>query len=1384
MSLYRYDLTQGMARSLGPMLIGRPLEGIWHTSIVVFGKEYYFDGGVGIVGDPNPGRTRFGAPYRTEVLGQTTKREEEFFAWTQQQRRSGFGPNDYRIFDNNCNSFSDAACMYLLGRHISQDVLDMIPTLLSTRMGQMLRPMLEQATSGGAGVGGTGMVAPPAPRPPASAPAGTSSADECAGLLSQRGSLTESDEDDLVMAQAMLESNETIADGPRSPAEAFEKTISGLTLLRTVMLNICQNPTSARYRAISTESNAYRTKLKPLETYGVTELLRVAGFRRRPHSSGTGGEQWFLSDSDGSAGVLGRVADALETTIANIQAAADEAAGLRLQASAGAEEDSGAQASTTTTAPASASGPSPSSARDDGGVAPLKTPPAPANHVQAHRSDVLRYCSPPFPTVWVPLPVGREAGTALFSIHCLATSSADGPYCFGKCRLSGANQQHLQAHYCSSDGKEVEIRGGYEVLCVRRGQQPQQALTWVPASLAFTQQQQQQATSPDESFIFTGYGRFAVARAEHGCGVHPGVMEPSGRCVIPYGGRAVVVTDVAEVLCETARLPPSVAEETAALQRGHDLAELVRAASGLPISSFDDLLTSWQPPAFYMKPCPLRTCTPVGVRSVKWTANTGTAEGGAAVASVGGGDAEGDGSAARLLVCHDYGGGYTSGDRRLFLCGDGAADRLPGVESAYTVSYWDRADAFVYFSHQRVSIPPREWIECGHRHGVPVLGTVITEGESGHADLQLLLTDATRMATIIARLAAVCDTHGFDGYLINIENSLPETLAKRLVVFCTQLRKQLNRAPAPATPRLVVWYDAVTIDGRLHYQNTLNARNKPFFDVSSGIFVNYFWNPMHLALAKTAAGSRGLDAYVGVDVFGRHMYGGGGYNTHVAVTEVAKARLSVALFAPGWAMESESKGTRDGFQVADSCLWSRMQEKFAYHTRVVSATHAGTEAHHRLRAWTSYRSGVGYSFYVNGRCISGSCGISSSSGTDGSGNRRSGWCELSGAHGVPAFFFEAPPAAPPHPAAAAAAAAAPAPAAPFAPVPIRLPVAPLQGNLYGGVARAEWRFDAAWFGDRHLACLVPPMEAAEVLRWYVRDALPAGSAGTELHVEAVYLVPEAAQGERAAAPRGLRLGLYCASRGAFFATVWETAAATTPATLAEPLVALEGCGGHVRASATHAPGTAASPRWERVTYRLENTSQESIHLISLSVANGDARRTMQCGVGGLAVFHRARIEATPTNASDAAADTVGAAASPRSSVLRALGPYQWARDHTHRTHRTAEQVLVLSGADAAFARLRARHGVHESLVVFARIGNAAASLHSDPAVAVTQAAAEEDAAEVEVPCDGEGELMYLGQYPLLPEACATHDDALLVPIALPTSACVAAVHYYIVSEGY
>jgi len=68
--LYIYDLTQGMAKSLLPMLgLNIDLEGVWHTAIVVHGVEWFF--GSGGIEHSNPGGTLLGQPLKIEHLGET-----------------------------------------------------------------------------------------------------------------------------------------------------------------------------------------------------------------------------------------------------------------------------------------------------------------------------------------------------------------------------------------------------------------------------------------------------------------------------------------------------------------------------------------------------------------------------------------------------------------------------------------------------------------------------------------------------------------------------------------------------------------------------------------------------------------------------------------------------------------------------------------------------------------------------------------------------------------------------------------------------------------------------------------------------------------------------------------------------------------------------------------------------------------------------------------------------------------------------------------------------------------------------------------------------------------------------------------------------------------
>ena len=75
-------------------------------------------------------------------------------------------------------------------------------------------------------------------------------------------------------------------------------------------------------------------------------------------------------------------------------------------------------------------------------------------------------------------------------------------------------------------------------------------------------------------------------------------------------------------------------------------------------------------------------------------------------------------------------------------------------------------------------------------------------------------------------------------------------------------------------------YDALTIDNKIQYQNGISDANKPFFDVSDGIFTNYWWreNTLRKTALIAAVLGRTQDVLSGVDVWGRGSIGDGGFN--------------------------------------------------------------------------------------------------------------------------------------------------------------------------------------------------------------------------------------------------------------------------------------------------------------------------------------------------------------------------------------------------------------------------------------------------------------------------------------------------------------------------
>ncbi|KAG6968604.1 hypothetical protein JG687_00003672 [Phytophthora cactorum] len=142
-TLHVYDLSHGMARQLSPALLGKTIDGVWHTGVLVFGKEYFFGGGGIQAMAPELVVQRYGMqPVRTITLGETTQTQQQLEQFLR-ENSARFTDATYDLLRHNCNNFSDEVAKFLVGSGIPQYILDLPNEALNSPFGAMLRPMLD-----------------------------------------------------------------------------------------------------------------------------------------------------------------------------------------------------------------------------------------------------------------------------------------------------------------------------------------------------------------------------------------------------------------------------------------------------------------------------------------------------------------------------------------------------------------------------------------------------------------------------------------------------------------------------------------------------------------------------------------------------------------------------------------------------------------------------------------------------------------------------------------------------------------------------------------------------------------------------------------------------------------------------------------------------------------------------------------------------------------------------------------------------------------------------------------------------------------------------------------------------------------------------------------
>ncbi|KAJ4968977.1 hypothetical protein NE237_015678 [Protea cynaroides] len=134
-----YDLSQGLARQLSTTFLGKAIEGIWHTGIVVHGNEYYFGGGI----QHSPvGKTPYGTPIQVVELGVTHVPKEVFEEYLQ-EISPRYTAETYSLLTHNCNNFTNEVAQFLMGVTIPDYILQLPNEVMNSPMGPLILPMIQ-----------------------------------------------------------------------------------------------------------------------------------------------------------------------------------------------------------------------------------------------------------------------------------------------------------------------------------------------------------------------------------------------------------------------------------------------------------------------------------------------------------------------------------------------------------------------------------------------------------------------------------------------------------------------------------------------------------------------------------------------------------------------------------------------------------------------------------------------------------------------------------------------------------------------------------------------------------------------------------------------------------------------------------------------------------------------------------------------------------------------------------------------------------------------------------------------------------------------------------------------------------------------------------------
>lgn len=311
---------------------------------------------------------------------------------------------------------------------------------------------------------------------------------------------------------------------------------------------------------------------------------------------------------------------------------------------------------------------------------------------------------------------------------------------------------------------------------------------------------------------------------------------------------------------------------------------------------------------------------------------------------------------------------------------------------ANTFSYWQYVDTFVYWggsSGEGLIVPPSaDVIDAAHTNGVPVLGTVFFPMAEHGGKIQwlndFLVKDADGNFPMVDKLVETAKLLGFDGWFINQETQgtkeapLTKKHAELMKEFVYDLKK------AAGNSLTIFWYDSMTKDGKMDWQNALTDKNSCYLiddkkeKGADYMFLNFWWSGVEKKLlenSKKKAESLSINPY---DLFAGIDVQANGTNTKVDWNAFAKNNVpytSLGLYCPSWAYFAAD--SLADYEKKENRLWVNEKGNPAAASKVSDSQWHGVSNYavektvvDSLPFITNFNLGNGYSYFIDGEKVS------------------------------------------------------------------------------------------------------------------------------------------------------------------------------------------------------------------------------------------------------------------------------------------------------------------------------------------------------------------------------------------------------------------------------